>query len=612
MRKRSKAIQYVNTKEESNQDDTTLGTDPESTLYTDPETTLYTDPETTVYTDIETVGGAPSGIVASPTSYSLEYQLPETVSPKPWYSSFVHGAWTAVDKSVKGSEKVLTTAWKEGKHFTEPAITEALISVEALAKTVNMKVQEPATNQQPIDPVSMTVATIRAASQEWAQKTVSREQKFPSASGKERRKKNAQNLMAVPATKMEYRQPPAHEQSQQIQDLDERQSESVRLEPEETAVIKKEKKEQAAKKRAARAKKKGAQKKLDPGASSPRSASTKNSSSKSPPAKASKSKSAKSVSSQPPVSEKSLGTSQAPASNKSIVADSAASQAPISTKSLGPNGGGASQAPASTKSIGAASVASQAAASTKSVGANSVASQAPASTQSIAANSIASQAPISTRSIGANSAAAASQTPASTKSLGPKSVASQAPVSSKSMGPKSTKSLGPKSTTSVSARTSLSMIARGSTAAGNRSSNSTIATNRSIAKTTATGPRAKKLQREPLGRGKDPPGAPAEGFNDDATMAPPKEKGPTEDVMPDSQPKSIVRNDLEETTPRSVPWTVTLKIPGSLPECTGGSQRSATPPPVRPCDLPRGSDIKKKNQSIFGGVAGEFLSQFGL
>ena len=139
----------------------------------------------------------------------------------------------------------------------------------------------------------------------------------------------------------------------------------------------------------------------------------------------------------------------------------------------------------------------------------------------------------------------------------------------------------------------------------------------SAGQSVATGPKAKKITKEPPGARKDPPGAARAGANDDATVAPVRSRNTSypitrKQLERQQQPKSIVRQDLEDKT--SLLGLSMLPIT----ECTGGGarRRTASPIPLRPCDIPRGSEIKKKNESILAGLQGDFftnaLKPFGL
>lgn len=112
---------------------------------------------------------------------------------------------------------------------------------------------------------------------------------------------------------------------------------------------------------------------------------------------------------------------------------------------------------------------------------------------------------------------------------------------------------------------------------------------------------------------KEPPGI-RKHVNDDASVAPLRT---TRQFFAARPPKSIVRQDLEELEQKKhqkpAPW-MALLAGGTMPTCAG-TERSATPPPIRPCDLPRGPEIKKKNESannIINKVAGEIFQALGL
>jgi len=138
----------------------------------------------------------------------------------------------------------------------------------------------------------------------------------------------------------------------------------------------------------------------------------------------------------------------------------------------------------------------------------------------------------------------------------------------------------------------------------------------------------------------DPPGEPSGHFNDDATRASAyrKKKAHLDPAVPPSrqqqqhmlqlaarkqqfklqQPKSIIRYDLEDikptsaVTPTKTPWEAllpgTISIP--IPACTiPAKQPPAASVPLRPCDIPRGSEMKKQDATFSFSA---FLSQFGL
>ena len=83
------------------------------------------------------------------------------------------------------------------------------------------------------------------------------------------------------------------------------------------------------------------------------------------------------------------------------------------------------------------------------------------------------------------------------------------------------------------------------------------------------------------------------------------------------QAKSIVRRDLEDQSKKPMMKLVALTTP-IIDQCTGAAAqaRTTSPVPLRPCDIPRGSDIKKKNESKLPNFDTEFftstLKQFGF
>lgn len=146
--------------------------------------------------------------------------------------------------------------------------------------------------------------------------------------------------------------------------------------------------------------------------------------------------------------------------------------------------------------------------------------------------------------------------------------------------------------------------------------------------TVMSGPRAKKITQEPPGVRQDPPGAARAGVNDDATVAPIRSQKAVSPAVRhqvqlamekhQQQPKSIVRRDLEEQSKQSLMGIVAMTTP-IINQCTGAAaqERTTSPVPVRPCDIPRGSDMKKKkNESFLPSLDSDFftstLKQFGF
>ena len=145
--------------------------------------------------------------------------------------------------------------------------------------------------------------------------------------------------------------------------------------------------------------------------------------------------------------------------------------------------------------------------------------------------------------------------------------------------------------------------------------------------TVMSGPRAKKITQELPGTRQDPPGAARAGVNDDATVAPFRSKKAVSPAVSQQvqlamekyqqQPKSIVRRDLEEQSKQPLMALVAMTTP-IINQCTGAAaqERTTSPLPVRPCDIPRGSDIKKRNESILPSLDSDFftstLKQFGF
>ena len=132
----------------------------------------------------------------------------------------------------------------------------------------------------------------------------------------------------------------------------------------------------------------------------------------------------------------------------------------------------------------------------------------------------------------------------------------------------------------------------------------------------ATGPKAKKITSDSQGTKQDPPGATRKAVNDDATIAPLRNVRNRHSALlapmaanvgiqgrqqQKDQPKSILRQDLLEVS--KVEDKISSSVLGfpdlsPLADCTGRSSRQRTDSPtiLRPCDIPRGSEVKKKDE----------------
>lgn len=127
---------------------------------------------------------------------------------------------------------------------------------------------------------------------------------------------------------------------------------------------------------------------------------------------------------------------------------------------------------------------------------------------------------------------------------------------------------------------------------------------------TVSGPVAKRVSVSAPGVRRDPPGVARKAPNDDASVAIKPKLVPGQKPQP--RLKSIVRPDLEmfkqPEPPKPSAFESLLKGVGRC----GGADTSE-PDPIRPCDIPRGSErridmSKAPEANVSRGVTGEFLS----